>query len=135
MSKATESTPLITDPASIAVRYTAVWSEPDAHRRRSAIADLWADGSVEFVNGAQFRGREELDARISHAYTEFVESGTYTVGHADDATCHHDIVTFTIQLVSNSDGQVAWAARIFLLLDDAARIREDYQLTIQALPA
>jgi hypothetical protein len=73
------------------------------------------------VEGAQFRGHEQLDARIAEAYREFVESGKYTVASADDETGHHDVVTFTIQLVSASGdnaGDLAWAARVFLVLDD-----------------
>ena len=67
---------------------------------------------------------------------EFVESGKYTVASADDATGHHDVVTFTIQLVSASGdnaGDLAWAARVFLVLDDEDRIQEDYQLTVKPL--
>ncbi|MEV5721605.1 hypothetical protein AB0L41_47795 [Amycolatopsis mediterranei] len=131
MAEASESI----DPAQIAARYTAVWGEPDAHLRRAAITELWASGGVEFVEGAQFRGHEELDARITHAHAEFVGSGKYTVAHADDATRHGDIVMFTVQLISTADGEIAWAARVFLLLDGNGRIREDCQLTVQPMPA
>ena len=55
------------------------------------------------------------------------------MAHADDMTCHDDIVTFTIQLLSANDGEVAWAARVFLLVDRDGRIREDYQLTVKPL--
>lgn len=133
MSNATEPKPFIADPALIAARYVAVWSEPDARLRRAAITELWAIGGVEFVEGAQFRGHEELDARIAQAYTEFVGSGKFIVAHADDAERHHDIVTFTIQLITNSDRQVAWASRVFLIVDENALIHADYQLTIQPL--
>jgi hypothetical protein len=34
-----------------------------------------------------------------------------------------------------SSGQVAWAARVFLLLGAGGYIREDYQLTVQPLVA
>ena len=61
--------------------------------RRTAIAGLWAPDGAEFVEGAQFRGHDQLDARIAAAYREFVESGKYfvesgkyTVASADDAT-------------------------------------------------
>jgi hypothetical protein len=71
-------------------RYPAAWSEPDPGARRAAIAGLWAPDGAEFVEGVQFRGHEELEARVAHAYQEFVA--------ADDVTCHGDIVIFTIQL-------------------------------------
>ena len=125
----------MTDLTQVVTRYTEVWGEPDARRRRAAITGLWADEGVEFVEGAQFRGHEELDARITHAYTEFVDSGKYTVAHADDAARHGDLVTFTVRLISTGDGEIAWAARVFLLIGEDGRIREDYQLTVRPLPA
>jgi hypothetical protein len=49
------------------------------------------------VEGTQFRGHEELGARIT-ADQEFVGSGRYTVSAASDVTRHDDIITLTIQL-------------------------------------
>jgi hypothetical protein len=77
-------------------------------------------------------GLEELDARIAGAYQEFVASGRYAVTAAADVARHDDIVTFTIQLTAPG-GEVAWAARVFLLLGGDGRIREDYQLTVKPL--
>jgi hypothetical protein len=37
--------------------------------------------------------------------------------------------------LSAPDGEVAWAARAFLVLGDDGRIQEDYQLTVKALAA
>ena len=115
-------------------RYLAVWSEPDAEIRRSAIAGLWAQDGVEFVEGAQFRGREELAVRIAEAYEAFVGSGRYTVTSAGDASRHDDIATFTIQLATGG-GEVAWAARVFIVLGENGLIQQDYQLTVKPLPA
>ena len=129
MSQLTE--PSITE---IVRRYVAVWSEPGTSSRRAAIAGLWAPDGAEFVEGTQFRGHQELDARIAHAYTEFVASGRYAVTCADDVDRHDDIVTLTIQLTPPG-GDVAWAARVFLLLDSDGLIREDYQLTVKPLAA
>jgi hypothetical protein len=135
MTKMTEPID-VHDPSAVADRYVAVWSEPDAELRRRAIVGLWASDGVEFVEGAQFRGHKELYARIAEAYKEFVESGKYSVASADDVTAHRDIVTFTIQLISNDGdtaGEVAWAARVFLVLGDDGLIRQDYQLTVKPL--
>ena len=118
----------------ITARYLAVWSEADPGSRRSGIAGLWAPDGAEFVEGAQFRGHEELDARIAHAYEQFVANGKYAVTSAGDATRHDDIIRFTIQLTT-PDGEVAWAARVFLLLGEDGLIREDYQLTVKPLAA
>lgn len=113
-------------------RYLNVWSAPAPEVRRRTIAALWTEDGVEFVEGAQFRGHEQLDARIAEAYQQFVESGKHTVTSADDATSHDDLVTFTIQLVDKA-GEVAWAARVFLVLGPDGLIREDYQLTVKSL--
>ena len=115
-------------------RYLAVWSEPDAEIRRSAIAGLWAQDGVEFVEGVQFRGREELEVRIAEAYEAFVGSGRYKVTSAGDVSGHDDIATFTIQLTTVA-GEVAWAARVFIVLGENGLILQDYQLTVQPLPA
>lgn len=115
-------------------RYLAVWSEPNPQSRHAAIASLWEPAGAEYLEGTQFRGHEEIDARIAHAYEEFVAGGKYNVTMADDMTQHDDIITFTVQL-STQAGQVAWAARVFLFLGDAGYIREDYQLTVQPLVA
>ena len=120
------------DTTQIVTRYLAVWSEPDPASRRAAIAGLWAGDGCEFVEGTRFRGHEELGARITAAYQEFVGSGRYAVSAASAATRHDDIVTLTIQLTTPS-GEVAWAARVFLLLDAGGLIKEDYQLTVKPL--
>jgi hypothetical protein len=114
-------------------RYLAVWNEPDAQSRRTAIGSLWEPDGVEYVDGGiQFRGHEELDRRIAHAYDEFVGSGKYDATLADDASRHDDVIIFTVQL-STHEGEVAWAARVFVLLGETGCIREDYQLTVKPL--
>ena len=120
------------DAAQITARYLAVWSEPDPRARRAAIAGLWAPDGAEFVEGCRFRGHEELYARITGAYQEFVAGGRYAVTTANDAARHDDIVAFTIQLTDPA-GAIAWAARVFMLLDAAGLIHEDYQLTVKSL--
>jgi hypothetical protein len=115
-------------------RYLAVWSEPDAQSRRAAIGSLWEPDGVEYVEGIQFRGHEELDARIANAYDKFVANGKYNITMADVVRRHDDIITFAVQL-SGQEGEVAWAARVFVFLSETGRIREDYQLTVQPLAA
>ncbi|MFJ4656912.1 hypothetical protein ACIP5Y_37090 [Nocardia sp. NPDC088792] len=116
-------------------RYTALWNEPDAELRRRAIAELWTADGVEYVEGARFTGHDELDTRVAEAYNAFVADGRYRAANAADAHRHDDLLTFTIQLIGVETGEIAWAARIFLLLDAEDKIREDYQLTVQPLDA
>ena len=120
----------------IVTRYLAVWSEPEPQARRAAIAELWPKDGVEFVEGTRFTGHDGLDARVAEAHEAFVASGTFDVTGADDVSEHDDVVMFTIQLVHRNGaeaGQVAWAARVFLVLDEHGLIREDYHLTVQPL--
>jgi hypothetical protein len=72
--------------------------------------------------------------RITHAYDTFLATGQYTVTMADDVSRHDDVITFTVQF-ETGDGEIAWSARVFLLLGETGLIREDYQLTVQPLAA
>jgi hypothetical protein len=122
------------DISAIVARYLAVWNEPDPGTRRAAISAIWLPDAAEFVHEVQFRGHEELEARVTRAHETFVADGKYTVQGAGDVMRHDDIVMFTAQLVT-PDGVVDWATRVFLLLGADGRIREDYQLTTKPLPA
>jgi hypothetical protein len=119
----------------IVQRYLSVWSEPDAARRRAEVTALWAPDGVEYVDGGtRFTGHDALVARVAEAYDQFVAAGKFELAWADDLTTHgDDLAAFTIQL--RTAGEVAWAARVFLVTDPTGRIQEDYQLTVQALPA
>lgn len=126
----------VTDVDQIVQHYVAVWSESDAAARKRAVAELWAPDGVEFVEGAQFRGHDGLVDRVSEAYGLFVASGEYHITDDNHVTVHDDVVMFTIQLTYAKGpqvGEVAWAARVFLVLDDG-RIVQDYHLTVQPLP-
>jgi hypothetical protein len=75
----------------LAERYTAVWMEPDGDRRRKAIADLWSEDAVHVLQPTQevyeaaderavnptwqVRGHDELEARVTSAYEDFVATG------------------------------------------------------------
>jgi hypothetical protein len=114
-------------------RYMAVWSEPDPEARSAAVAGLWAADGAEFLDGKQFRGHEELTARVARAYEAFVASGKYAITFADDVAWHGDIATFTAQLTAPS-GEIDWTARVFLLLGPGNLIQEDYHVTVKPLP-
>jgi hypothetical protein len=123
----------MTKTAEVVDRYMAVWSEPDPDARHAAVADLWAADGTEFLEAKQYRGHEELTARVTRAYEAFVASGKYAITFADDVAWHGDIVTFTAQLTAPS-GEIDWSARVFLVLGPDNLIREDYHLTVKPLP-
>jgi ketosteroid isomerase-like protein len=114
-------------------RYVAVWSEPDPAARRAAVASLWAPDGVEFIDGKQFRGLDELETRVTGAYDAFIGNGKYTLTGAHDASAHGDIATFTVHLTEAS-GEAAWTARVFLRIGPDGRVQEDYHVVVKPLP-
>jgi hypothetical protein len=116
-------------------RYIAVWNEPDPAARHAAVVSLWAPDGTEFLDGGtQFRGHDDLCARVARAHEAFVASGKYAVTADGDVARHHDIITFTAQLTAPG-GAVDWAARVFLVVSGDGLIREDYHLVVKPLPA
>ncbi len=81
----------VNDPNELAERYTAVWMEPDGDRRRKAIAELWSEDAIHILQPTQevyeaaderavhptwqVRGHDELEARVTSAYEDFVATG------------------------------------------------------------
>jgi SnoaL-like domain len=116
----------------IADRYLAVWRESDPVARRAAIADLWAPDGVEYVEGVQFRGRDELEKRVAEAHQQFVTDLGYSIESDGEAIRNGDIISGTVTLV-NQGQKVVWSARVFLVLNSDGLIQEDYQLTVQPL--
>lgn len=124
------------DTRSVVDRYIAVWAVADPAERARAVADLWSDHGVEYVEGQQYSGHAALADRVAEAHEAFVANDAFTAVGGEDATRHGDIVTFTIRLdhAQGPDaGETAWSAQVFLVLDGAGRIREDYQLTVKPL--
>lgn len=121
----------------IVARYIAVWSITDPDDRAKAVSELWTADGAEFVEGKQFFGHAALTERVTEAHEAFVANGAYTASGGDDATCHGDVVVFTIRLdhAAGPVGDTAWSARVFLLLDAEGRVSADYQLTVQVLAA
>ena len=75
----TNRTEPVASPIDIVGRYLAVWSETDPEGASAGRGRPLAPDGVEFVEAAQFRGHEQLEARIAEACQEFVESGKYAV--------------------------------------------------------
>lgn len=127
-------------PADVVDRFVAVWGVPDDAGRAAAVAGLWAADGVEFVEGKRFEGPAELAERVKTAYEAFIATGRYTGRSADDLTVHDDLLRFTIELREPAAdgerlGELAWAARVFLVLDeDDGLVRQSYQITVKPLP-
>lgn len=114
-------------------RYVALWNEPDAARRRSAIAALWAEDGVYIDPANVDRGHREIEAAVAKAYDEFVAKG-FVFRSARNADGHHNTVRFNWEMVPAGGGPVAAVGFDFIVLDDDGRIRSDYQF-IEMEPA
>lgn len=126
------------DNEAIVQRYISVWTIEDDRERRAAVAEIWASDGVEFVHEQHFEGHGELADRVARAYDTFFANGEYVGGYDEDLTVHQDILRFTMNLAVPGDGEpdeIAWVARVFLLLDDDGKVQQSYHVTLQALPA
>ncbi|MGW7610815.1 hypothetical protein ACWGKW_26745 [Streptomyces sp. NPDC054766] len=125
-------------------RYIGVWNEPDAEIRRKCVHELWAEDGVHLLRPPQemhdravslgfgtavleARGHDELHARVTRAYEEFVAPGTYVFRIQEPARRLNDVITFRWESFRTGDGQVTGGGLEFLVLDEEGRIKADYQ--------
>ena len=107
----------------LADRYIAAWNEPDAARRSSAIAALWAP---EAMGNKGPRGYAALTA-VSRA-----KPGS-SAGHAcvryraaPTARLRGDVVTFRWEMLLAESETVLAGGLEFLIVDDDGRILADH---------
>ncbi|MGZ4202271.1 MAG: hypothetical protein ACXVRH_09460 [Thermoleophilaceae bacterium] len=128
----------------IATTYVRLWNDPDEKARRRAVRELWAPGGRQVLLAPQEMreqaaplgfpapllevcGHEELDARVTRAYEEFVGSGKFVFRLREAPVRLQDAVSFGWEMVPAGGGEPAGGGREFLLLDADERIRVDYQ--------
>lgn len=132
----------MSNPQDLVDRYAAIWNEPDAKRRRDAVAALWTEDAVHVLQPPQevqaaaaaldvtptfqARGHAELEARVARAHQEFVAPGEFSFRSRDNAARLGDVVKFGWEMVASS-GEVAGVGLEFVILDADGRIRTDYQ--------
>jgi V8-like Glu-specific endopeptidase len=134
----------MSDPATLADRYVALWNEPDPQRRRAAVKELWTEDGAHLLQPPQeareiagrsgigltavfeARGHNALVERAASAHEEWVARGGMTFRRRDDVERVADAVKFHWEAVG-ADGQVAGVGLELLLLGPDGRIRMDYQ--------
>src|SRR5262245_19281189 len=132
----------MTDTQELVDRYTAIWNEPDAGRRRDAVAELWSRDAVQVLQppeevreaaGAlavtatlQARGHAELEARVGRAYEQFVAQEGNSFRPRGDGDRLGAVVKFRWEMVSG-EGEVTAVGLEILVLDPQGLIETDYQ--------
>jgi hypothetical protein len=132
-------------------RYMAVWNEPSPEARRALVERLWTpDGRqvldppeairdeaarVGFPNATLVvRGHDELTARVTRAYEEFVAPGEFRFVVRDDARLLGDLLTFSWEMITVADGRRAGGGTDIMLLSADGRIETAYQLIDRQQP-
>ncbi|MGH8883489.1 MAG: nuclear transport factor 2 family protein, partial [Stackebrandtia sp.] len=117
----------MTDISDFAVRYCAVWNEPDLRARQAAVAKLWTSEAVHHIESGQFCGHTEIAVRIGDALDQLVRSGERRFRLAGEPAGHHDAVTFPVELATVAGTGIDWQGEIFVHRDGEGRIVADYQ--------
>jgi hypothetical protein len=133
--------------AELAEKYLALWNEPDADRRRRAIAELWTEDGRHILQPPQeireiaaqpgigltaileARGYEEIKARVASAYEHWVGSEGLSFRGRDDVERLGDVVKFHWEAVAK-DGQLFGVGLNFLVLAADGRIERDYTFVV-----
>lgn len=85
----------------LAQRYIAVWNEPDAARRRSAVAEVFTEDASYTDPLADVRGHDGVASVIEGAREMFPGHLFRLVGGVD---AHHDVARFGWELVPHGGG-------------------------------
>jgi hypothetical protein len=85
----------MTDAATIANRYIALWNETDPGRRKAMLADLWSDAGTYLDPLMQGQGHDRIDALIAGVRGQFPDFRFALVGQPDG---YGDQVRFSWQL-------------------------------------
>ena len=128
-------------------RWFALWTEADPQARSRQVADLWAPAGAQVlvdppqevrdaatalafpVPRLEVRGHDEIDRRVTQAYTMFIEPGEYTfkATDGDAALLAPALVGLGWEMVTVAEGTVAGSGYDVIALDDNGRILLDHQ--------
>src|SRR5580700_8148538 len=88
-------------------RYVAMWNDPDAEHRRRTIAELFRQDGANFTQSFAAHGLDQLQARVTGAYDQYVGTGDYKFRLATAPSAHHDVMKLTWEMVRVDTGDVA----------------------------
>ena len=121
---------MMLDPQQIADRYAAVWNEPDAAARRRAIEEIWQLDGRHFVRVLEARGHDALERRVSDSHMKNVRDGGFRFRARRDAQRLRDTIAFHWEMFRPDTDDVVATGLEFIHLDEAGRIRADYQFIV-----
>lgn len=116
-------------------RYVAVWNEPDAARRRQAIAELWMEDGTHLSKTLEGRGYAGLEARVAGAYEKWVKGSGFVFKPMNNVDSHHNVVKFNWEMAPAGGGEAAAVGLDFLILDDDGRIHSVYSFLVTPPPS
>jgi SnoaL-like domain len=113
------------DAQALADRYVAAWNEPDATKRSSAIAALWAPDARSHPGGGEPRGYGALSKLIVGVGKNAGRDGV-RFRAAPSARQRRDVVTFRWEMLLTDSKTVLASGLEFLIVDDDGRILVDH---------
>lgn len=111
------------DAQALADRYVATWNEPDAAKRSSAIAALWAPDARRHSGVGGYAARTTLTAPAPGKRTRG-EGVCYRA--ARTARLRGDVLTFRWEMLLAESETVLASGLEFLVVDDNGRILIDH---------
>ncbi len=111
----------------LADRYVAAWNEPDAARRSSTIAGLWAPDALPRGGARGFGGLAKLivGASAKNGAREGVRFRA-----APSARLRGDVVTFRWEMLLTGSETVLASGLEFLIVDDDGQILADHPFAV-----
>jgi hypothetical protein len=113
------------DAQALADRYVAAWNEPDAAKRFSAIAALWAPDAPRRERGAA-RGYGARAKLLSGAPEKDAGREAIRFRAAPSARLRSDVVTFRWEMLLGESETVLASGLEFLVVDDEGKILLDH---------
>ncbi|HEY3020185.1 MAG TPA: nuclear transport factor 2 family protein [Solirubrobacteraceae bacterium] len=110
----------MTDVATVVDGYIAMWNEADPERRRSIIAETWADDAAYLDPLMSGEGADGIDAMVAGVQERF-PGHRFELSAGPDA--HHDRVRFAWQLYGPNGGGAVAAGVDFATLASDGRLR------------
>jgi hypothetical protein len=93
-------------------RYVAMWHEPEPRRRRAIVTGLFAEDAENYTTQTAARGLDEINARVTRAYEEWVAAKSYVFQPTGNTDAHHHLGKFFWQMRPRSGGPIVSVGRI-----------------------